>query len=840
MKRVHRQLVAIHSITCTAALALTVVVLIWLLRLDGLERIVGSTIAALALALGILTHYFLIRPLFPREWRPGEVVEAVRQLRIFPVRAAQLTWFLWIGLSLAGALTFYLYFGQWSRNDNTIFLSLVIFFASLTGGGCAFLLQFYAYKWLLRPALKEAAQQAVASGYGEQLFDVPLYGVRNKLVVASLTLVGLTLIYSLVFGFTHIAEGMQARLLTHAEAEIQRMLPDLERGLEAGQHDAVRQQLRQVQLGSGGELHLLSSESRSGADGRLHALLSQSGADGTANWRSTELVQVVPVGAGDDSIVAVVPWRIVGGPLESIARFFVWAFIFSGLVMLALATLVARDIAFPVHEIVRRTERIARGDLSQSLEVLTDDELGEFSAYLEQVRRYLRSVLSDMDRASSEIEQSSSAVTTAAEAIAEASGKQSVRVRTGMVAVEKMNRAFTRIAEESLQLTAQAATGNSAIAELDSTVQAADKGTDVMLQQVASVHEGIEHTKRLSELIFATLGDLWRSVDVSVRNIRKLSDSIRRNEERVNSRRAISERVLESSGEGLDLTRQTATGVALIEDSVGSTAATLEELFEKLSSIGRLLGLIDEVAEDTKLLSLNAAIIAAQAGTKGRSFSVLAEKIKTLADRTNSATIQIFTLIEDVGQNSEELSVGMERVRSSVGGTRTAALDSSEHLQGIIVAAQAAATGMAKVAVNSTRSVDDGEAVERAVVDLSHLIDQIHATVRSQLGKAEEIAGVMQRIEGGSRTVKSLSRAQSEGGRLLAGNIEQVVTMVNHLKRILLEQQTEVQRIGEAMGCIDTEAAANNRISARLRQGVEELRAEAESFHDFIARFKLV
>ncbi len=97
----------------------------------------------------------------------------------------------------------------------------------------------------------------------------------------------------------------------------------------------------------------------------------------------------------------------------------------------------------------------------------------------------------------------------------------------------------------------------------------------------------------------------------------------------------------------------------------------------------------------------------------------------------------------------------------------------------------------------------------------------------------------MERVETGVRTLKSAARAQSEGGRVLSASIEQVVTMVSHLKKILSEQQAEVHRINEAIRAIQEGAVANQANSKHLNSEVEALRREAEIFNRFLERFKL-
>ncbi len=841
MKQLHRQLQIIHSGSVTVALGATAGLIVWVLRLSEEERNVGIMLAVGAFVFGGILHALLLRPLLPRqEVIDRDILHAINSLRAFPVRAAQLSWFLWVGLDVVGVLLFYLFFGTWTADDTTLFLSLAIFMAILCGGGIGFLLQFYFYKSRIRPLAREVARQVVAQGHGRYLFSTPLFGLRNKLVTAAGTLIGSSLVFSCLFGYTFIAERTQAGLLSHAENEMRRLAPQVDQALAAGAAASVGPVLARTQLGSGGRLFLLDVEGRDVLNLNTANLPLNTLEGATAvNWRSPWLARKMAVGNGQYSLLAIYPWRMSENAMHEAGNAYLGLFLIAMLTILAVATFTAREIANLLRELVRKSQRMARGDLSQSAEILIEDEIGEFSAELETVRGFLRGVAADLDTASAEIDVVSQRLLVAAQKIEETSVEQSARVHRGLQSVESMTGGLQKIARAGDALNVQSAEGSSAILQLDRTVRYVDDSTDRVMQLLNSVVSGLEHNQRVSELIFANLSDLLRSTEVLTRNIRKFSDSIRRNGERVSGTRNISTRMLESSREGLDMTGQTVNSIALIEDSVERTSHALQDLIDKLNSVGKLIGVIDEVADDTKLLSLNAAIIAAQAGENGLSFAVVAEKIKTLADRTNTATGQIISMIRSVSESSLQLSSGVDEVRASVEETRHASTSSGEHLASIIGLAENGARGMTRVAEASQEQVTLSEGIEQQGLELARLIEQVHGDVRSRLARAKEVETRMQRVKGGALAVKSLARAQAEGGRVLSGDIEQVETMIAHLARILGEQQEQVLAIGRAMKTIEHGSDANKSMTARLRRDVEALRAEAQSFHRFVERFRL-
>ncbi|MFJ5299849.1 methyl-accepting chemotaxis protein [Pseudomonas sp. NPDC088368] len=129
---------------------------------------------------------------------------------------------------------------------------------------------------------------------------------------------------------------------------------------------------------------------------------------------------------------------------------------------------------------------------------------------------------------------------------------------------------------------------------------------------------------------------------------------------------AVAERSVEIANKGNEVVHNTINGMDNIREQIQDTSKRIKRLGESSQEIGDIVSLIDDIADQTNILALNAAIQASMAGDAGRGFAVVADEVQRLAERSSSATKQIETLVRAIQNDTNEAVISMEQTTTEV------------------------------------------------------------------------------------------------------------------------------------------------------------------------------
>lgn len=210
---------------------------------------------------------------------------------------------------------------------------------------------------------------------------------------------------------------------------------------------------------------------------------------------------------------------------------------------------------------------------------------------------------------------------------------------------------------------------------------------------------------------------------------------------------SVAERAVEIANNGSHVVQDTIGGMDSIRSQIQETAKRIKRLGESSQEIGDIVSLINDIADQTNILSLNAAIQASMAGDAGRGFAVVADEVQRLAERSSAATKQIAALVKTIQTDTNEAVISMEQTTAEVvEGARKA------HDAGVAL-----------------------EEIEGVSTSLAALIQNISNAARQQAATAGHVSNTM-------NVIQEITSRTAESTEQTAGSIGRLAGMANEMK----------------------------------------------------------
>ncbi len=508
-----------------------------------------------------------------------------------------------------------------------------------------------------------------------------------------------------------------------------------------------------------------------------------------------------------------------------------------GMVLL-LGGFLDRRTTRPLAAVTTAAEGLAAGDLTHAAAVRGDGEFAPLGNTLAAMAANLRGMLQKIAATGGGLNEATAAMTTATDRMSEGARVQQDATEQTASVVNEMVASIKGVAENTQDMSRAATDISSSAAQMASSIEEVARSAVALAAAVedtaASIEEMTSSIKQVSENTDA----LSTSADETSASITEMSASVKEVEQRARDSARLAEQVSRAAAErGMAAAEESIRGMQNIKNAVEATAAVVNRLGKRSQEIGQILKVIDEVTDQTGLLALNAAILAAQAGEHGKGFAVVAEEIKDLAERTAASTQEIATLIASVRDETAESVQAMDR--------GLAAVEAGVDLAGVAREVLVQVTAEAQQAAETARAIEKTTAEQAKGVALitetagenAAQVEQIARALQEQRKGTERIAQAAEQMREITRQVKTATHEQSASSRLIAASVESVTAQAGQIARSATEQSQGAQQISDAVTRIQQITQDTVDLSIELEMAVQTLTAKAEELRTELTGF---
>ena len=441
------------------------------------------------------------------------------------------------------------------------------------------------------------------------------------------------------------------------------------------------------------------------------------------------------------------------------------------------------------EELAETAERIAAGDLTCEVHPQSEaDILGHSFARMVSNLRSLLSTLSDSTEA---VAATSKELTALASEVGEA----------------------TQNVTRHIQEVAEAANQSAGIS------QEMALGSEAQARSATEVNVIMEHLKQAIGSVKAggqRQQDAVQSVDGGIRQTAQAMGGVTHNAQRMAQAANQAATIAQNGGHAVE---HTIASIGRIRVQVAASSEKVRELGTRSQEIGAIVETIDQIAEQTNLLALNAAIEAARAGEHGKGFAVVADEVRKLAERASVSTKHIAEIIQLTRTGVEEAIHAMEESTNEVAHGVSRSEEAGNALMQIQEAVQAVEAEVEGVTQVTTGINDQMQAVLASIASVRQVVEANEDAIEAMAAHSDQVFSAIEAVSAVSEETAAGAQEMSAAAQNVSANAKDVANLV-------ARQVSGTQAVQEGILRLDAMMAETRKMVAQFRNGTGETESE--------------
>lgn len=499
----------------------------------------------------------------------------------------------------------------------------------------------------------------------------------------------------------------------------------------------------------------------------------------------------------------------------------------------------ARDIVGPIKELIHLAQEMAEGRFDTSPHIFSDDEVGRLVESFGATRSNLRTLISRLSNSGTAISGGVRLMNSGTATLLSSAHEQRDLTSSAATAVasvrneaESVLEAIEKVSEVTLDSASRATELSASSAEvarrMDELFRSVEKTSSATLQVEATAREMTSRTNLLAEASEDVL-TFVAEMDATIEEINRTTEASA----------ALSLKVRDHAQSGREAVDSTVEGIRRTQESTRRTAGSFDALQKSLGQIDQILEFIDELTNRTNLLSLNASIIAAQAGENDYGFSVIADEVRQLADRTRSATKEIAEIIRSVQPITREAFQATEEGVAVVDRTVQLAQGAAAALQRILESASSTGEMVETISISMKEQRAASRHLHDVTARVSDTVSEIHRGTQGQADATRLLAAESERVSDIALHVKRATEEQRQSGEGIAQAMDQIAADVSVVRDRMQRQLEQAEQIAHASRVTLDIAEKNNVLAEEFDRELGDLLRSGKAFEEEMVRFRV-